>query len=87
MYLHLGKGIVVNTSEIIAIMDLDSSSRSVHTREFLKIVEEEGFVRNVSDDIPKSFIICEIDGQSVVYLTNISSKALIGRTEKYMKNY
>lgn len=83
MYLHLGKGIVVNTSEIIAIMDLDSSSHSIHTREFLKIVEEEGFVRNVSEDIPKTFIICEIDGQSVVYLTNISSKALVGRTEKY----
>lgn len=83
MYLHLGKGMVVNTSDIIAIMDLESSSRSIHTRSFLKTVEEEGFVRNVSDDIPKTYIVCEIDGQSVVYVTNISSKALSGRVEKY----
>lgn len=83
MYLHLGKGVVVNTSDIIAIMDLESTSHSANTRDFLKIVEEEGFVRNVSDDIPKSFIICEVDGQSVVYVTNISSKALAGRAEKY----
>ncbi len=83
MYLHLGKGTVVNTADIIAIMDLESSSHSPSTREFLKIVEEEGFVRNISEELPKTYIICEIDGQSVVYVTNISSKALAGRAEKY----
>ena len=83
MYLHLGKGRVVNTKDIIAIMDLESSSHSPNTREFLRIVEEEGFVRNVSEEIPKTFVVCEIDGQSVVYVTNISSKALSGRVEKY----
>lgn len=83
MYLHLGKGNIVNTSDIIAIMDLESSSLSANTREFLKVIEEEGFVRNVSEEIPKTFVICEVDGQSVVYVTNISSKALAGRVEKY----
>lgn len=83
MYLHLGKGRVVNTADVIAIMDLESSSLSPNTREFLRVVEEEGFVRNVSDEIPKTFVVCEIDGQSVVYVTNISSKALSGRVEKY----
>ncbi len=83
MYLHLGNGTIVNSADVIAIMDLESSSLSANTREFLKIVEEEGFVRNVSDEIPKTFIICEIDGQSVVYVSNISSKALMGRASRY----
>lgn len=83
MYLHLGKDTVVNTSNIIAIMDLESSSMSANTREFLKVAEEEGFVENVSEEIPKTFIVCEIDGRSVVYVTNISSKAIAGRVEKY----
>ena len=83
MYLHLGKGTVVNTSDIIAIMDLESTSHSTYTRDFLKIVEEEGFVKNVSEDIPKSFIVCETNDQSVVYVTNISTKALVGRVLKY----
>lgn len=82
MYLHLGRDTVVNTDDIIAMMDLESSSISKYSKEFLKIVEEEGFVRNVSDEIPKSFIICEKDGQSVVYITNISTKALYGRVRK-----
>ena len=83
VYIHLGNGVIVNSSDVIAIMDLESTSMSANTREFLKIVEEEGFVRSVSDEIPKTFIVCEIDGQSVVYISNISSRALMGRTEKY----
>lgn len=83
MYLHLGRGTVVNTKNVIAILDLDSTSLSKSTRNFLKVVEEEGFVRNVSEELPKTFVLCEIDGQSVVYITNISSKALAGRAEKH----
>ncbi len=83
MYLHLGSDTVVNTKNIIAILDLESTSMSKNTRDFLKIVEEEGFVRNVSEEIPKTFILCEIDGQSVIYITNISSKALAGRAERW----
>ena len=83
MYLHLGKDTVDNTKNIIAILDLESTSVSRNTRDFLKIVEEEGFVRNVSEEIPKTFVLCEIDGQSVIYITNISSKALSGRTERH----
>ncbi len=79
MYLHLGRDTVVNSENVIAILDLESTSVSKNTRDFLKIVEEEGFVRNVSEEIPKTFVLCEIDGQSVIYITNISSKALAGR--------
>lgn len=82
MYLHLGSDTVVNTKDIISIMDLESTSISKSSKEFLKVVEEEGFVKNVSQEIPKSFIICEVGGQSVVYITNISSKALEGRVKK-----
>lgn len=83
MYLHLGKGTVVNTADIVAIMDLESSTHSVNTRDFLRTAEKQGLVKNVSEEIPKTFLICEKDGESVVYITNISSKALSGRVVKY----
>ncbi len=83
MYLHLGSDTVVNTKNVIAILDLESTSMSKNTKDFLKIVEEEGFVRNVSEELPKTFVLCEIDGQSVIYITNISSKALAGRAGRW----
>ena len=85
MYLHLGCDTVVNTKDIISILDLESTSISKYSKEFLKIVEEEGFVRNVSEEIPKSFVICEEKGQSVIYITNISTKALAGRIKKFSR--
>ncbi|MBR5507416.1 MAG: DUF370 domain-containing protein [Clostridia bacterium] len=85
MYLHLGSDTVVNTKDIISILDLESTSISKYSKEFLKIVEEEGFVRNVSEEIPKSVVRCEESGQSVVYITNISTKTLAGRIKKYME--
>lgn len=85
MYLHLGKDVAVNTANIIAILDMDSTTISKSTRTFLKVVEEEGFVRNVSEDLPKTFVLCEINGQSVVYITNISSKTLMGRVERFSR--
>ncbi len=85
MYLHLGKDVAVNTANIIAILDMDSTTISKSTRTFLKVVEEEGFVRNVSEDLPKTFVLCEVNGQSVVYITNISSKTLMGRVERFSR--
>lgn len=85
MYLHLGKNTSVDTKDIIAILDLDNISIAKHSREFLRIAEEEGFVKSVTNDIPKSVVICETDNQSVVYITNISSKALAGRVKRRYK--
>ncbi len=82
MYLHLGSDTVVNTKNIISVLDLESTSVSKYSREFLKIAQEEGFVRSVTDELPKSIVICEEMGQSVVYITNISTKALSGRIKK-----
>lgn len=82
MYLHLGSDTVVNTKNIILVLDLESTSVSKYSKEFLKIAQEEGFVRNVSEELPKSIVICEEQGQSVVYITNISTKALSGRIKK-----
>ena len=42
MYLHLGKGRVVNTAEIIGIFDLDITSQSHITRKYLSMAEKAG---------------------------------------------
>ena len=36
---------------------------------------------NVSDDVPKSFIITETDGQSKIYISNIATSTLLKRLE------
>ncbi|WP_010246641.1 extracellular matrix regulator RemB [Acetivibrio cellulolyticus] len=76
MFLHIGGDFVVPIKNVIAIMDLESTTLSKDTRDFLSIAEEEGFIESISDDIPKSFIITEIDKKSKIYLSPISSITL-----------
>ncbi len=81
MFLHLGSDVVVNLSDVIAILDLDVTSTSKITREFLAVAEDEGFVVNVSEDLPKSFVITEIDKKSRVFVSPISTATLLKRAK------
>lgn len=80
MFLHIGGDIVIPVKNIIAIFDIESTTISKDTREFLKIAEEEGFVESISHDLPKSFIIAEIEKMSKIYLSPISSITLQKRS-------
>lgn len=81
MFLHIGGDIVIPVKDVIAIMDIDTTTISKDTREFLKIAEEEGFIKSISNDLPKSFIITEMDKKSVIYLSPISSVTLKKRSQ------
>jgi len=84
MYLHLGQDVLVREKDVIAILDLETTTTiSRITKDYLKFAEENGAVKDVSPGaIPKSFVICGKRGKSSVYITNISAKALLGRVKQ-----
>ncbi len=79
MYLHLGQDTIVNEREIIGVFDMDNSTISRHTREFLSKAQREGRVVNVSMELPKSFIVCRSNGRETVYISQISTATLLRR--------
>ena len=81
MYLHLGGQTVVKERDIVAILDLETTSVSKKTKEFFKINEKNGLMENISEDIPKSYIICNENGNTKIYISQISSATLLKRTE------
>ena len=82
MYLHLGQSVVVYQRDIIGIFDLDNTTASFRTRRFLERAEKEGRLKAVSDELPKSFVVCQTGGRApVVYLSQLSAATLRGRAE------
>ncbi len=79
MYLHLGQNTVVRTKEILGIFDLDTTTVSAKTRAFLKTAQNAGKVVSVSQELPKSFILCE---NGNVYISQLSPATLLSRLEK-----
>ncbi len=80
MYLHLGRDIVVRIADIIGIFDMDRATIGKITREYLKRAEKNGTIRTVTQELPKSFIVCLEEKKEVVYISQISSATLLKRT-------
>ena len=84
MDLHLGQSTVITLNEIIGIFDLDNTTVSKKTRDYLATAEKEGRVRVVSQELPKSFIVCSSEKEkNSVYLSQISTSTLLKRTEEF----
>lgn len=81
MYLHLGKGTVVDEKGVVGVFDLDICSQSHLTRKFLTMAEKAGQVINTAEDIPKSFVVYKDRKQTAVYLSQMSTATLLRRAE------
>lgn len=79
MYLHLGQSTVVNFNEIVGIFDIDNTTVSKNTREYLSRAEKQGMVVYVSQDLPKSFIVMK---NGTVYISQISPATLLKRNRR-----
>ncbi|MBR5506693.1 MAG: DUF370 domain-containing protein [Clostridia bacterium] len=80
MYIHLGGNIEVRKKTIVAIFDLDNTSTSKITKEFLNKASKKNVVINVSEeDLPRSYILTEEKGKQTLYISPISSQTLSKR--------
>lgn len=82
MYLHLGQDTIVMTERIAGVFDLDNTTVSKRTRDFLSRAQKEGRVVNVTSDLPKSFIVSENNGVETVYLSQMSPATLLRRVRE-----
>ena len=81
MYLHLGQNTVVTFDEIVGIFDLDTTTVSKISRDYLAKAEKSKKVINVSSELPKSFVLCSDEKKGErVYISQISSSTLLKRT-------
>lgn len=83
MYLYLGQSVIIPESSILGLFDLDNATWSFRTRRFLRQAEQEGRVRNVGGDLPRSFLLCQQGEQEAeVYLSPVNTATLIRRAEQ-----
>lgn len=80
MYLHLGGDVLVKTSQIIGIFDLENTSVSKITRDYLNRISKKSNVIYISNEMPRSFCVCEDKNKTTVYVSPISPTTLKKRT-------
>lgn len=87
MYLHLGQETIIRTRDILGVFDLDTTTVSRNTRDFLAASEKRGEVVNVTQELPKSFIVTVQATQKSarkqtqsIYISQISASTLKKRS-------
>ena len=87
MYLHLGNDVVIKKKDIIGIFDIENTSASKDTRDFLAGVSKLGEVVYVSLDMPKSYVVTEFKGKKKVYISLLSAATLKKRMAEQFKEF
>ena len=80
MYLSIGNDMAVREQSIIGIFDMDNTSTSKRTQEFLNRAEKDGAIVPC-DDLPKSFLLTAEYGLTRVYLTPFNTTTLEKRVK------
>ncbi len=81
MYLHVGNNKNIREKDIIGIFDMDMCTVSSITKKFLSDAQRNDLVVSAKDEIPKSFVLYKENGKNMICFSQISTSALLGRTE------
>ena len=77
MFIHLGQDIVVNENDVIGMFDIEKTSASSLTRDYLSRAGRSLQVVYVTDDLPRSFVVCgNRDEEQQVYISQINVSTL-----------
>ncbi len=73
----------MNEKDIVGIFDIENTSVSRITKEFLSLSSKHKRVVNCSYEMPKSFIVC-LDGElsETVYISQLACSTLLKRNRK-----
>jgi hypothetical protein len=86
MFLHIGRDMIVRFDEIIGIFDIEKTSTSRISCEYLSPSPDKEII-SVTEELPKSFIVCRNglktknydQNKTKVYISQISSATLLKR--------
>ena len=82
MYVHIGKDVVINSDNIITILDIEALEKKKKIEEVLQNLKISGNIIDVSEGNKKSLIILEKNDKIFGYITNISSVTIAKRANR-----
>lgn len=76
MYIYIGSDYLIDEEEVVGMFDIETTTTSYITRDYLTEAQKKGRIINVSSEIPKTFIVCRRKGEISVYLSQYSAATI-----------
>lgn len=85
MYIHIGYLTMARDKDIVGIFDMDITTIQKSTRDFLRSCEQNKKIVSVSEELPKTFIICKSKNIDKTYISPIAAGTIEKRLAKEYK--
>ncbi len=72
---------MVNEASVVGIFDIENTSISPATKEFFAAAQKKNRVVYVTDDLPKTFVVCKDDDGFTVYICQVSPATMLKRAQ------
>ncbi len=80
MYINIGTEVLIKDKDIIGIFDLDNTTVSKFTREYINNAEKNGECITVSfEELPKSFIVTRKNDKKEIYISPLNTSTIFKR--------
>ena len=80
MYLNIGQDTVITDKNILGIFDLDNTTVSKSTREYINTASKNGECITVSiEELPKSFIVTTKNNEKKIYISPLNTTTIFKR--------
>lgn len=80
MYIELGQETVITDKNILGIFDLDNTTVSKSTREYINTASKNGECITVSlEELPKSFVVTDDGTKRSVYISPFNTSTIFKR--------
>ena len=80
MYLNIGQDTVITDENILGIFDLDNTTVSKSTREYINTASKNGECITVSiEELPKSFIVTTKENKKDIYISPLNTSTIFKR--------
>ena len=80
MYLNIGTEIMIKDKDILGIFDLDNTTVSKATREYINTAEKNGECVTVSfEELPKSFVVTTKNDRKKIYISPLNTSTIFKR--------
>ncbi len=79
MYLSIGGDTIIDDRDILGVFDLDKITVFKVNRNYLSNAEKRGKIVNVTEKLPKSFVLCDDGEKELVYISPFLPLTLLKR--------
>ena len=77
--IYIGSDYLIDEETVVGMFDIETTTVRENTRAYLSAAQKNGNIINVSADIPKTFVVCEYNGKTTVYLSQYSVNTIMKR--------